>query len=338
MENRTYAVKDDVLVVATRAGLPENAHRGRICVVSADGGETVEAVGDISALTFLRSTAKPLQAIAPLVGGTAAAYGWTDRHLALMGASHRGYADQVEAVVEMLESAGVPEDAFVFRPTKPAASEPRENWARGGAAPRKAYHGCAGKHAGMLAWCKLMGWPLNGYAEPDHPAQREIVRRVREWTGTDEADCTVGRDGCGLPVPAVPLRGIALGYARLACPDASADRPAAEAAARIAAAMNLYPDLVEGPGRLASLLLGDANVIAKSGAQGLFALGLRQERLGIAIHVTDGTDVAWPYIMMELLQRYGGISEETRAKLRARFPSAIRNDAAVVTGDWETVF
>ena len=329
---------DEALVAATRAGLTENVHRGRICVVSADKTEVLFACGDIEAPTFVRSTAKPLQAIASLLGGTADACGWDARMLAMMAASHRGYPEQMAALEEMLASSGVPEDALVFRATMPLSPSAREQWARAGGQKRKLYHTCAGKHLGMLAWSRLAGWPLAGYAEPDHPAQQVIMRHVREWLGASADEWRIGRDGCGLPVAAVPLRQIALGYARLACPDAAASREAADAAAQVAAAMNAHPDLVEGPGRLASLLLADPNFVAKSGAQGLFAIGLRRERLGIAIHVTDGSEVAWPHIVMRLLPRLANVSEATMAALRARFSAVIRNEAGAEAGRWEPLF
>ncbi len=394
---------DQELVAATRAELPENVHSGRVCVVSADSGEVVASYGDPDALTFVRSTAKPLQAIASLAGGVAEACGWNDRHLAMMAASQRGYPAQMAALEEMLALSGVPEDALVFHETKPIASSAQVEWAQNGARRRKLYHTCAGKHLGMLAWCRLAGWPLAGYAEPDHPAQREVLRRVREWCGADEAACRLGRDGCGLPVLAMPLRRIALGYGRLACVDSSGslkteeetgasldrvaegrlkhegaatdevseeeagesldrvddgrlqragatsdgmseeaagtslDREAVAAAARVVSAMHQHPDLVEGPGRLASLLMADPNIVAKSGAQGLFALGLRRERLGIAIHVTDGSEAAWPYIVMRLLDRWGGASAATMAALSSRFPREFRNDAGAVAGSWEVL-
>lgn len=338
MDNVGGGIGDEPLVVSERAGLAENVHRGRFCVVSADGGQVAAALGDPETMTFLRSTAKPMQAIASLLGGSEARYGWDDRHLALMAASHRGYPEQMAVLEDMLARSGVPEDALVFHAAGPVASGPRDTWARGGGAKRKLYHTCAGKHLGMLAWSKLEGWPLEGYVEPEHPSQREILRRVVAWTGAEGKPCIVGRDGCGLPVAALPMRHIALGYARLACPDASPDERAADAAGRIAAAMNRRPELVEGPGRLASLLLADPNVVAKSGAQGLFAIGLRRERLGIAIHVTDGSESAWPYIAMKLLRQFGALTEETEKSLLARFPETYRNDAGAEAGRWETVF
>jgi L-asparaginase II len=334
MKHTQSGPDDAPLVIAARAGLPENVHRGRLCVVSADDGRVVEAAGDAEALTYLRSTAKPLQAIASLLAGVDSACGWGERQLAMMAASQRGYPEQIAALEEMLASSGVPEEALAFHAAKPTASRPRDEWARAGLPPRKLYYTCAGKHIGMLAWSRREGWPLDGYLEPEHPAQREILRQVRAWIGTGDTDGVVGRDGCGVPTLAAPLRAIALGYARLACPDAAPEDRAAEAAAKVARAMNRHPDLVEGPGRLASLLLADPNVVAKSGAQGVFALGLRRQRLGIAIHVSDGTEAAWPYIVMSLLERYGGVSDETMKALRERFPLTFRNDAGMEAGSW----
>lgn len=329
--------KDEALAVTTRGGLAENEHRGRLCVVAVDDGRLLEARGDVRGPAFIRSTGKPLQAIEPLLGGVAEAYGWEERHLAMLGASQRGLPEQVDALTEMRERAGLPEDAFVFRAGAPTNAEARDEWAKSGAVPRKIYHTCAGKHLGMLAWCKLMGWPLEGYAEPDHPAQRRIVARVRQWLGADEAETAVGRDGCGLPVAAVPMWRTALAYGRLACPDAAPDAAAAEAAERVVRAMNRYPELVEGPGRLASLLLADPNIVAKSGAQGLFTLGLRKERLGIAVHLSDGSEAAWGPVVIALLEKYGGASAETMERLRARYPRVFRNDAGAEAGTWEVL-
>lgn len=338
MSDRIQMPGDVPLAVTTRGGLAENEHRGRICVVSADSGEVLESYGDTRAHAYIRSTGKPIQAIEPLLGGAAEAFGWEDRHLAMMGASQRGHAEQVAALEEMRERAGIPEEAFAFRAVAPANAKSRDEWARQGGHPRKIYHTCAGKHLGMLAWSKLMGWPLEGYAEPDHPAQKRIVARVREWMGAAEEETTVGRDGCGLPVAAAPMWRTALAYARLACPDAAPDEAAARAADRVARAMNRHPELVEGPGRLASLLLADPNVVAKSGAQGLFAIGLRKKRLGIAVHLSDGSEAAWGPVVIALLEKHGGVSEETMASLRARYPRTFLNDAGDEAGTWEVVF
>lgn len=102
--------------------------------------------------------------------------------------------------------------------------------------------------------------------------------------------------------------------------------------------MNAFPELVEGRNRLASILLADPNVVAKSGAHGVFAFGLRREQLGVSIAVSNGTEIAWPHIVKAVLERIGGISEETKRKLETTFPTEFLNDANEVAGEWKAVF
>lgn len=334
-----HVPQDQTLAVMLRGGLPENAHRGRISVVAAADGRELYSVGDTGAPTYVRSTAKPMQAIASLGSGLAQAYGLESRHLALMGASHRGSPEQMTALEEMLALTGVPEEALAVGATLPAGSRSRDAYVAGGGRPRKLFHTCAGKHLGVLAYSKLKGWPLEGYIHPDHPAQREVLGAVARWTGEETSQVTIGRDGCGFPVAAMPLRRLALGYGRLACPElaAAAGVDAAEVAAAdaVTRAMNAHPLLVEGDRRLASILLADPNVVAKSGAHGVFAFGLRREQLGVAFTVANGTEIAWPYIAMALLERFGSLEEETKQRLAAAFPAEFLNDAGEQAGRWE---
>lgn len=332
--------QDRTLVVMIRGELAENVHKGRISVVSAVDGSEVYTVGDVEAPTYVRSTAKPMQAIASLGNGLAEAYGLQSRHLALMGASHRGSPEQMAVLEEMLALTGVPEEALAVGATLPVGSRNRDAYLASGGKSRKLFHTCAGKHLGVLAYSKLKGWPLDGYLHPDHPAQREVLDGIMRWTGGDAGDVTIGRDGCGFPVAAMPLHRLALGYGRLANPELAAaagvDTVSVDAAAAVTQAMNAHPLLVEGDRRLASMLLADPNVVAKSGAHGVFALGLRRERLGMAFTVSNGTEIAWPYLAMALLEKFGGLSEETKQRLAATFPEEFLNDAREKAGRWET--
>ncbi|WP_186438535.1 asparaginase [Cohnella terricola] len=335
----TITMPADVpLIAMKRGGQMENVHRGRISVVSAKDGELVYACGDVQTPAYVRSTAKPVQAIASLLDGTAETYGFEDRHLALLAASHRGSREQLETLEDILRLTGLDEDALAIHPTLPVGRRARDEWVAAGGKPRKLFHTCAGKHLGVLAWSKLKGWPLEGYIHPDHPAQQEIFRRIKRWAEAENEQVTLGKDGCGFPVAAMPLRRLALMYGRLANPEFAQDREAARVAERIASAMNAYPDRVEGKHRLASILLEDPNVVAKSGAHGVFALGLRSEKLGVSIAVTDGTEVAWPYVIKAILKQTGGVSAETMRKLDLVFPDEFLNDAGETAGSWEAIF
>ncbi len=331
-------IEDVPLLYMNRGGRTENVHRGRIAVVSAENGRLLHACGDADVLSYVRSTAKPIQAIASLLDGTAEAYGLEQRPLALLAASHRGSRAQLEVLEDILQRTGLDEESLAIQPTLPVGRRQRDEYVAAGGKPRKLLHTCAGKHLGVLAWSKLKGWPLDGYIHPDHPAQQEIVRRIRQWAEADQEQVTVGKDGCGFPVAAMPLRSLALAYGRLATPEHAPDRAAGEAAGRMAAAMNAYPELVEGPGRLASLLLEDSNIVAKSGAHGVFTFGLRRERIGVSLAVTDGTEVAWPYIVKAILKQIGGASSETMDKLDRMFSDEFLNDAKEIAGSWKAAF
>lgn len=329
---------DVPLVIMSRGGISENVHRGRVSVVSAVDGRLMYSCGDVQAPAYVRSTAKPIQAIASLLDGTIEAYGFEERHLALLAASHRGSREQLAALEEIAALTGLDEDLLAIGPTLPVGRQARDEWVTGGGKPRKLFHTCAGKHLGVLAWSKLKGWPLEGYIHPEHPAQQELIRRLKLWAGTEAEQVTVGRDGCGFPVAAMPLWRLGVVYAKLACPEYATDERAAKAARQITQAMHVFPELVEGNNRLASLLLSDPNVVAKSGAHGVFAFGLRAEKLGVSIAVTDGTEMAWPYIVMAILERFGGISADTKRLLHQSFPAEFINDAKEIAGRWDAVF
>mgnify|MGYP000893964627 CR=1 FL=1 len=329
--------RDEPLVFVTRGSLIENIHRGRICAVSADDGKVLAAVGDPEAPAFLRSTAKPVQALGALLAGAAEAFGLDSRHVALMCASHRGTAAQMEALEEMLRRAGLDEGQLAMHPDSPLDEEAKIAWIREGGKKRRLYHQCAGKHLGMLAWCRLRGWPPEGYTRPGHPAQTETLARVAAWAGVPPEAVVSAVDGCGLPTFAVPLRGIALAYGRLACPEAAPEGEA-EAARRAAEAMNRHPGLVEGPGRLASVLLEDPNLVAKSGAQGVFAVGLRRQRVGAAIVVSDGAESALPAAVRAVLVRFGAWTRELEERFVRLFPDVIASAAGEPAGRRMTAF
>ncbi|GFN33075.1 asparaginase [Paenibacillus xylaniclasticus] len=334
------------LAVARRGEEIENVHYGHIAVVHADGPLVVSA-GDPNVAAYMRSTAKPVQSIPIIQAGVMERYSLPEAAIAIMAASHRGEQAQIDLLESMLRLTGVQEEDLIFHAGFPLDQEARKAYLRAGGSPRKLFHNCAGKHIGLLAACMLRGWPIQGYAEPEHPIQQEIKRLVAELTDVPMNDLIGGYDGCGLPVYAIPLWQLAGLYARLASPRANAIYAEEDCMAieRITKAMNDYPELVEGSGRLASLLLTDVNCVAKSGAQGVFAVGLRYEQLGIVMKLSDGMESAWPVILSEVLRQlaeYGRIASREADALCSRiekaFPSELMNDANRVIGRREAVF
>jgi L-asparaginase II len=149
----------------------------------------------------------------------------------------------------------------------------------------------------MLAACAAAGWPITGYRDPDHPVQQRLRAAVEELTG--ERVATVGVDGCGAPLFAVSLRGLARAFARLAT--AAAGTPEH----RVVAAMRAHPDLVGGTGRdVTALMRAVDGLVAKDGAEGVYAVGLGAG-IGVAVKIEDGTSRARVPVLLELLRELG---------------------------------
>lgn len=326
------------LAVTIRGAETENVHHGHIAVVDA-AGKLIAWAGDPAVPTFMRSTAKPVQALPILSAGVMDIYELPEDAIAMMTASHRGEPVHLQMLELMLHETGIKEEELVFDRGLPLDIEARDIYIRSGGKPRKLFHNCAGKHIGLLAACKLEEWPSATYAELDHPIQQSIRHWIAELTDLSASELTGGFDGCGLPVYAIPLRKLALLYARLASPPTNLNEDVQQMLDRITCAMNARPDLVEGTGRLASVLLRDRNCVAKSGAQGVFALGLRQERLGIIVKMSDGSELAWPVILPAVLQQLADngllpTSEADRLsqQIGEAFPSSMYNDSGRMIG------
>ncbi len=250
-------------VVVERGGVVEARHLVHAVAVRSGGG--VESRGDPDRLTPMRSVAKPLQAL-PLA---AEEPDLPETELAIACASHTARPEQLAAVRSLLARSASTEAEL-------------ECGEKDGS---KLAHNCSGKHAGMLLRAKAHGWPLPGYRLPAHPVQQDVLRVVAEATGIARTELRTATDGCGVVTFAVPLRALALAFARLA-------RGELEGAEPVLAAMQAHAGLVGGPGVSDTVLMGVLpGAAAKRGADGLLCVGL-PDGTGVAFKVEDGGDRA----------------------------------------------
>ena len=290
-----------VVARVVRNGFVEAVHHG-LGVITGPDGSVEFVVGDAATPVFPRSSAKPFQALAALRAGAPL----TGAHLALACSSHSGEAFHLDAVRAALAASGLGVDDLANTPDLPAGEDARAAWLASGAGKQSLAQNCSGKHAGMLAACVASGWPTLGYLDPEHPLQRLIAGTITEVVG--EPLVAWGVDGCGSPVPAFALRGLARGFGRFAAASEGFER-------QIADAMRTHPEFVGGTGREATLLMRDApGVIAKDGADGVFAVGLPDGR-GVALKITDGADRARGPLLAELLRRAGGVPQQALDRL-----------------------
>ncbi len=306
------------LVRFTRGGLTESVHHGALAVVDRTG-RLLFAAGDPMLTVFMRSSAKPFQALPLVADGGLAHWGLDDADLALFCASHTGSAAHTQRVAAILQRIGLGPDALQCGVHMPADPDAARSLTCAGQLPTPLHHNCSGKHTGMLARARLHGWDTASYLDPAHPLQRDIRAALARFAGLAPSDLRVGIDGCSAPNFALPLYHAAWAWARLMDP-VDMDEPWAGAARRITQAMTRHPEMVGGKGRFDTVLmraLGPA-VVAKAGAEGYQALGIRPGRwpaatggVGIALKIADGDarNRARGMVALTLLQRAGLLSE-----------------------------
>lgn len=280
------------LVEVTRDGLVESIHYGSLIALRNNGSTAVEA-GEPDAPMYPRSSLKPLQAVALLKAGLDI----PQNLLALTAASHSGAQMHREGAAEILKLHGLTEAALGNSTDLPYGVAEREEWLRAGNGPTQIAQNCSGKHASMTAVCVINGWPVEGYLHPEHPLQVLVRDTITDLTGEEAA--AVSTDGCGTPLFAHSLHGMARAYGRLAAADESTDE------GKVAHAMRRFPEMVAGEGRdVTALMRAVPGLLAKDGFEGLQLVGL-PDGTGVAVKISDGGDRARMPITVEVLRRLG---------------------------------
>lgn len=323
------------LTEVTRGNIAESVHVGAVAVVDSDG-TLLFGTGDTGSLTFTRSALKPFQAVPLVTAGGIERFSLVPAEVALLCASHSGEARHVQAAAAILAKADNAEGDLQ------CGTQPPGYFAvRGEHPPPPPYsplaHNCSGKHAGMLAWCVACGHSRHDYLVEGHPLQVAIRTAVAAFTGIADEHLVVGVDGCSAPNYAVPLTHLARAYARLVSVDDHADYGTVPR--RLADAMLAHPEMVSGEGRF-DLALGKAGCgdwVAKVGAEGVQAIGIRSRGWGIAVKVADGNPRALHPATVAVLDQLGLLDATARAALAPWAAPVIRNYRGVPTGNLRSV-
>lgn len=282
-----------VLAEVVRSGYVESTHAGSLVAVRADGSLAL-ALGDLQRPVFPRSSNKPLQAAGLLRAGWQPS---ADEEIALATASHSGEQQHLDVVRRMLAGAGLSEQDLRCPAMLPLSEAAAHALLSAGGAAAPLTMNCSGKHAAMLACCVANAWPTAGYLDPDAPVQRALTAAIEDLAAERVAHVAV--DGCGAPQHALTLPGLARGFARLA----TAGPGTVER--RTADAMRAHPFLVGGSGRdVTALMQGVPGLIAKDGAEGVYAAGL-PDGGAVALKIQDGGGRARPAVLVAALRALG---------------------------------
>ncbi|MFD5564061.1 asparaginase [Kitasatospora griseola] len=280
------------LAEVIRSGFVEGRHRGSLVLLDADG-TVAYALGTPEQPVYPRSAAKPFQALATLRAGLAL----RGEQLALAASSHSAEPFHRAAVRRMLADAGLTEAALRTPAELPLDQVEAEELLRSGGEPAPILMDCSGKHAGWLAACAANGWDLESYLDPEHPIQRLARTALEEAVG--ESAAHTGTDGCGAPLLAVPLTGLARAYRALVLAEPGTEQR------RVADAMRAHPEYVAGTRRADTWLMRAVpGALSKMGAEAVQVVALADGR-ALAFKIEDGAERARGPVLAAALRRLG---------------------------------
>ena len=286
-------------------------------------GTIVDAIGETDVPVFLRSTAKPFIAAAAIEAGARERFGLEPEEIAVMAASHSGEPFHVEAVRSILRKIGMNESALLCGAHAPYNAKAAHDLERAGIPYSAVHNNCSGKHAGILALCKIIGADPATYLEVSNPAQQRILALCARVSDQRVEDFPLGVDGCGIPVYATPLRNAALSFARLATLDGLTDEDAL-ALEIVRSAMIEHPEYVSGTGEFDTQLMrvGAGSICCKGGAEGVHGDALITARLGFVLKVVDGASRGRAPAVLACLRRLGAV-DRTQLESLADFAEPV---------------
>lgn len=326
-------MSNPVLVEVTRGNLVESRHRGLVIAVDGDG-RTVFSLGETDTAVFPRSACKAMQGLPLMESGAADAYGFGNRELALACSSHSGEPEHVELAAKMLAAAGLDVSALECGAHWSSDQRTLIGQARSLEAPTALHNNCSGKHSGFICACCHSGTEVKGYVGYEHPLQQEIRGTMESLTGAILGTDNCGVDGCSIPTYAVPLRGLAHGFAKMAT-GVGLGPERARASRRLIEACMVEPFYVAGTKRACTRLMKTApgRIFAKTGAEGVFCAAIPEKGIAIALKCEDGTTRAAEAMVAATLARFFRDEPDLHAALMAQANHSMYNWNGIHVGD-----
>ncbi|MEA3335915.1 MAG: asparaginase [Chloroflexota bacterium] len=317
--------------MVTRGEIVESSHLGALAVVD-NRGALLAAAGNPKYVTYLRSSAKPFQALPTVASGALDHYDLDQEALAIMCASHHGTETHVAAVQDILDAIGLNQSFLRCGTHWPIDQEAHRRLAAAGQEADARHNNCSGKHAGMLTLARFWASQDLDYTGLDHPVQRAILARFSEMASYPMAAIITASDGCSLPTFAVPLANAALAFARLSAPDAPPE------CRRVVSAMQAYPHLVSNHGALDDQLMqaGKGAIVCKGGAEGYQGIAIKagnDRSLGIALKVADGNPRALGAVIVSLLESLDLVDAGTMQRLQPLRNPPVKNHRGTTVGE-----
>jgi len=309
-----------VVAEVVRSGFAESRHRGAVAGLDTEGRQVISA-GRTDVPFLPRSANKPLQATAMLRCGL----NLDGELLALAAASHSGEDFHVDGVRKILSEAGLSEDDLRCPASWPLDTPTVHRLIARGEPMSRIRMNCSGKHAAMLATCAANGWPTAGYLDPGHPLQQAIRLTIEDLAGLKST--ATGVDGCGAPLFALTLAGLARAFRTLVL--AGPGTPER----RVADAMRAYPEWTSGTNRDERRLMDAVpGLLLKAGAEGVDAFALADSRgaQAGAVKIDDGAQRARTPVTVATLRLLGAVVPDDLATVPVTGGDAVVGAVRVV--------
>jgi L-asparaginase II len=303
----------------TRGGRTESVHLVRAAAVL--GRKRLLARGDVAEPVFMRSSAKPFQALAVVESGAADSFGFSDEEFAVTCGSHGADDVHVAAVESILRKSGVKPDALRCGVHPPLSPKALKALYAAGKEPTALHNNCSGKHAGMLAAAKRLGAPLGTYLSKSHPVQRRNLANVKRWSGL--ARVGLGVDGCSAPNFALPLDAMARMASALASEGGGLGR--------IRAAMTAHPVMVGRP-CVNVMSAAPGRIVSKGGAEGVYLAGFPDSGVGVALKALDGASRPLLHVLLAVVGKLRLLDAADRKALAKVADPVLRNHAGLAVG------
>ena len=293
----------EILIIGKRGSLDELYHTGSICIVD-ENSEVIYSLGDQQQKIFMRSSSKVFQILPLLYLGLDKKYQLTLDEIAIMTSSHIGSLEQLEIIERIMKKTGIKESDFCIKPAYPISFATTKYLIENKIEPKRYFHMCSGKHLGLMLVEKEFTDKYQNYYKTDSNATKLSLEYCAKVGQLDQKTIEIGLDGCGVPVYGITLYQAAILFRNIACPN-FADKKLNEVINKVTTAISTYPDLVRGANYFCSQHNYDKNVVAKDGAHGFYAFGLKKEKIGVAFKIFSGDMNMFGYITKGIYQKIG---------------------------------
>ncbi len=314
------------LAVRTRSGRVESLHDGYICVTNSDKN-IIYSIGNPNIGIYLRSSGKPLYAVALVDSGAIEKFDISLKEFAITCSSHDGTAYHRRIILSLLDKIGLSEKALDCGHKNPENQKVSDALIMLCKRPTPIFSNCSGKHSGFLALCQYYKYPVEGYVNSWHPVNQLIKKTMAELLECDIDDVVSGTDGCTLPTYFLTLQQAAWLYARLGHGQGSGYKYG-DCFEFIKKAMVTYPKVIRGSGTFCTDLLNysEGRAIGKIGAEGVYCIAIPEKKLGVCIKMSDGHPWSSYPVAVRVLEEFEILDRKTVKKLEKWALPPVKDD------------